>query len=159
MTEVDQTARKAAAQIIEDFSSGHLTNFELERRWPSTKDPGVLAVAYFLWLLYDDFREHRIHQEYLSDLDVRGTLARCAAFLRSNLAYQYPRVWIEGTASVYPKWMSVITLGIGALWNHFARQHNAKVKGEMAEAGDLAVWPFIRREDVPDLRQSVGTGG
>jgi hypothetical protein len=116
-----RAARDHAADLTRWFLDGRITNRELERRWPVIEDHALEAVGYFLSLLSDLRREHPIRPEDAGNIEVRGQLRRCVAFLRSDLPYAWPHRGMTRQPSM--------------------------ANAEMLAAGDIRLWPFIRRED------------
>lgn len=63
------------------------TIFDLKSR-----DPAIRAIRDQLWLIYDDFREHRHEGRWKLSARQRNIVLRIILFLKSDLEYQWPRV-------------------------------------------------------------------
>jgi len=120
ITEV-RAARDDAAHLTRQFLDERITNRELNRRWPRLNDRALKAVGYFLSLLSDPRKEHSIRPEDAGNIEVRAQLRRSIAFLKSDLPYEWPH-------------------------RGMTREPSA-ANEEMLSAGDIRLWPFIRRED------------
>lgn len=138
---MDRRARDALAATIEDFWAGRITNHDFERLEPQSDDRGVGAVAAYIWLLYDDFKDEKISSEIREEVYVRDCVTRCIQFLRSDEEYVWPHYWkhyIFGGA--YPKWKVILSFGLLGIKNKIAETYCR----EMAEVGDVSAWPFVR---------------
>jgi hypothetical protein len=120
ITEV-RAARDYAAHLTRQFLDGRITNREITRRWPRLNDRALDAVGYFLSLLSDPRKEHPISPKDAGNIEVRAQLRRSTAFLKSDLPYEWPHRGITREPSA--------------------------ANEEMLSAGDIRLWPFIRRED------------
>src|SRR3954469_22390713 len=130
-----RAARDHAADLTRWFLDGQITNRELEQRWPNVEDRALEAVGYFLSLLSDPRREHPIRPEDAGNIEVRGQLRRCTAFLRSDLVYVWPHPGMT--------------------------RRSSPANAEMLAAGDIRLWPFICRKDydVAVRRRTPGLNG
>jgi hypothetical protein len=141
---VDRKARHAAAQLVIQFRDGLITNDEFSIPWVRTTDRALKAIATMLWNSYSDTRVERFDASNPIDPATRALFDRCVYFLRSDLEYEWPRddlAWIEA----YPKLLNGLTLG------HLNRRliaEQGRAEEEMRKAGDLEVWPFLRRADL-----------
>lgn len=136
----DLHARNELYLALRRLVVGRITNDEFEARLSNrvlrSADPGVQAILWAAWLLYDDLREHRMTGPYALTPSGRRHVARWLVFLKSDVEYE----WVE-----VPFWLKVLlfvpnvaTLGLigSALQWWLDRQ------------GDTDVWPFIRPSDL-----------
>ena len=87
---IDRKARDRAAALVEGFRLGAITNFQLEREWPDSPDNGIREVEHFVWLHYNDFKEHAAHQADRADPKLNALFSNCVKFLRSDEPYTWP---------------------------------------------------------------------
>ncbi len=142
---IDRKARTRAAELVEKFWSGVITNRELERSWLDSHDSGVLAVEDIVWTLYDDFKVHTAHEEDRSDHKLSGIVSNCVAFLRSDEEYTWPHFGTCQGAGTYAPWAVSMSLGLLNLWNRVARAREEQYWTEMRAHGDVNAWPFTRK--------------
>jgi hypothetical protein len=143
---IDRPGRDAAADAIERYWAGLITNDQLESLWPNSRDRGIIAVESFIWLLYDDTREHRICDEDKSDPEMAMRVSACIDFLRSDEEYEWPHFANpRGHISIYPQWMVWASFGLLGLVNRSTRKRIERYWRDMHAAGDVTAWPFIRR--------------
>lgn len=133
---IDRASRNALAELAHHFVAGRITNYELEKGCPRSKDCAIREIFWnALWGLYDDFHEHRLVGRYYIPKDSRADLARCILFLKSDLEYEWtpypPRPRVLSTL------FSLVTLGFA---NRVMARH-------WRQQGDSRVWPFIREVD------------
>ncbi|MCC6338154.1 MAG: hypothetical protein IT380_29695 [Myxococcales bacterium] len=118
---MDAEARARAADLLNSFLEGQLTNDELERKWPSSSDPAVEEIRRAVWLTYDDDRKQ------FGPTSGHELIQRCAAFLRTTEPYSWPvpRFWQRALGAC----VGVMTLGavklrlagpsVDAPWPHY----------------------------------------
>ncbi|HVP44878.1 MAG TPA: hypothetical protein VMS96_15745 [Terriglobales bacterium] len=120
--------RRKAAQLLLDFYKGRITNNEFEENWPIEKhDPVLSELLPPVWMLYSDYREHRIDPALRKDYRLAKEFHRYLKFLSSTLEYEWigvPGTWVSKVAEVF---------------DTRRRQTNS--------SGDIEVWPFYRKED------------
>jgi hypothetical protein len=90
--------------------------------------------------LYSDLETHVAEGRHALTLTQKRDIARWILFLKSDVAYAYPRrsaEWLALAAFIRPI-LSILSFGA------FGRWLDSKNR-EFADAGDLAVWPFAYR--------------
>jgi hypothetical protein len=97
----------------------------------NSEDRALFEIFYAVWPHYDDFRSHPLELTDSQRLD----FTRCILFLHSDAEFEWPQ-----------KSSGIV---------HFIR----RVVGQMTNRptrplGDIAVWPFFRREDYDRALQS-----
>ena len=117
---MDLEARAKAAELLEAFLSGRLSNDELEAGWPESVDPALGEIRRAVWLTYDDEREQ------IGPSSDPELVRRCAAFMRTTEPYTWPvpRLWQRALGTC----VGILTLGA--------------VKLRLAGPGIDAPWPF-----------------
>ena len=109
---MDTKARRLAAEVVEQFRDGMITNIEFENLWlqHNRRDRGLSAVETMLWRFYDDFHEHKLVAEHAPTAERRDIFDRCALFPRTEL----DQGWADDSliGSVAPLWGD----GIISLW-------------------------------------------
>lgn len=155
---IDRPARRHLGTVLRRFAVGRITNDQFEdqlgREVWSSPDPGVQAIRWAAWTLYDDLREHRLDGADALDRAGRRHIARWLLFLRSDLEYEWPEMpgWL-GLFLIVPNLVTFNLLG----WA-FKRWRDGR--------GDAEVWPFLRRSDLArlaaqgrglSLRRNTGT--
>jgi hypothetical protein len=87
---VHTSERRAAADLLEKLSRGHITNDEYDNEYPDRAGDAGLDVVYDrIWLYYDDVAAQFLRKEELT-LQDRQLLERCIAFLRTDFEYEGP---------------------------------------------------------------------
>jgi hypothetical protein len=133
---IDREARRQVAELLRHLVSGQITNDEFEDRLPQgSADRGVSEISSEAWYLYSDLWEHRLVGEQRLSPEARTSVARTVLFLQSDREYEWPE-WPFGSRFLSAL-LRLFTLGV------FGR--GAKARYE--KAGDIGVWPFLRRED------------
>lgn len=137
---IDRRARDELGAALRGLASGRLSNDGFEDRlsravW-SSRDPGVRAVRWAAWTLYDDLHEHRLVGPRALGRHGRRPVARWVLFLKSNDEYQWPELagWLRLLLLV-PNLVTFNLIGRG-----LARWRDRR--------GDADVWPFLRRTDL-----------
>lgn len=141
---LDRKARDMAAELLRQFASGRITNFELENRWPTSKDPAIHGLASTIWCFYDDFKEHTLQGSFALAPEMRRVIARWIVFLHSNEPYQWPNIDYPGVRPLHRSW---ITRRLGLL-NLITRKEQRFIK-----AGAFEVWPFISAQSFENARR------
>ena len=137
---IDRKARHELLALVRAFISGQLTNFEFERNAPLSEDNIIGVVEEYLWLFYDDFKEHRFNRRGMSKT-MKKELARIVLFLNSDREYEWPEIYspLTKTDTLFKKFK----LFFKPPWTpHTYRVNNF----DDFNAGDLSVWPFIHRK-------------
>lgn len=139
---VDRKARDRAADLVEQFWHGLITNDELKRLWPNSRDNAILAVNGLVWTLYNDFETHTIRDANRADPKLGVLVPNCIAFLRSNETYTWPHGATIIGVKRYPTWAIVLSLGALGLWNRAAEDRERRYWADMHSHGDVEAWPF-----------------
>ncbi|MGD0088509.1 MAG: hypothetical protein ABSE73_01185 [Planctomycetota bacterium] len=91
---VDRDAREKAAQLLQQFKAGLISNDRFEDGWPLTsQDPVLEAIRWTVWGSYDDLHEHRLGERNWVfgsnklDSDGQALFERCILFLKSDLVF------------------------------------------------------------------------
>ena len=142
---IDRKARDRAADLVEQFWNGAISNRELERLWPDSDDRALLAVEVLVWTLYDDFKTHKVNPAYKSDPKLSKIVANCIAYLRSDEEYTWPHFSTLKDTNTYPMWAVVASMGVLGLWNRFAKDREKQYWAEMRSHGDVEAWPFLKK--------------
>lgn len=138
---IDRAARDTAAPLIRQFRDGALTNDDLDDQWPQkSQDDALAPLADMLWRYYDD---HRVHKLIDLHSDVAADLSRYAAFLETDLPYEWPDKDF-GAIDL----LCIARTSKGNELGVLTAQNKRRVDALML-SGDVAVWPFIRADDVP----------
>ncbi|XXF76806.1 hypothetical protein P2318_27670 [Myxococcaceae bacterium GXIMD 01537] len=128
---IDVAARRRAAELLRGFAEGRLSNVELDARYPGRSgDPAVHAVYARTWRYQDDYREYRLTGDLAPSEEELCLLRRCALFLETSLPYEWP---------------SLARRALRAVSARIPRRGAPTIS---EERGDLAAWPFFRREDL-----------
>jgi hypothetical protein len=134
---LDRPARRRAADLIDGLAKGRLTNDEFEDSYPGSSDQAVTTIRKWVWHFYDDLHEHRLEGRLALPTEASRGFHRCVLFLRSDLAYEWPR---------YPLGPASLPIGLVAQippFSWIARRIGRRYEA----AGDFDVWPFLRRSD------------
>ena len=146
---IDREARDRAADLVEQFWNGIITNRELERAWPDSRDKAIFAVEDFVWTLYDDFATHTVNVADNSDPKLSRIIRDCIAYLRSDEMYTWPHFSTLKGAKIYPMWAVVVSLGLLGMWNRSTKYKEKRYWAEMRAHGDVDAWPFLQKPDPP----------
>ena len=141
---LDRKARDKAAELLRQFASGRITNFELENRWPTSKDPAIHGLDSTIWCFYDDFKEHKLQGPFALAPEMRRVIARWVIFLHTNEPYQWPNIAYPGVRPLHRSW---ITRRLGLL-NLITRKEQRFIN-----AGAFEVWPFISAQSFENARR------
>ena len=92
---MDSESRRRAADVVEKFRDGLITNFDFEGMWPGPsfgeRDRGLDAICRTMWHFYDDLSEHTLTGPHKLTEQGRAVVDRCVLFLRTELEY----AWLE----------------------------------------------------------------
>ena|SRR5882724_9195409 len=137
---IDRHARDVAAQTLQEFINGSISNRAYERRYPKSQDDPALAGIYAnIWFCYSDTSEHTLTGKHAMTDEGRATVERCLLFLKSDIEFQWPTTKLR-------LWYSVLRL-VG-----FGRLVNRRVGNEMS-VGDVDVWPFLKKAEYEQTSQ------
>jgi hypothetical protein len=142
LTMVDSESRRVAAEVLEKFRDGVITNCDFEGLWPlyNRGDRGPNAIETMVWRYYDDLREHKLTGEHsLTDLG-RLVFDRCVLFLRTECEYAWPD---DNFAPGKPGSRGLITLGLSDAHD---RLEETCLK-ELHVEGESPFWPFCSRSE------------
>jgi hypothetical protein len=136
-----QPRDKLSAQL-KRYLCGRITNWQLDDTADDLPDDGAFAISDVVYLTYSDLPEFKAIGDKRVDGKTRKTYERCILFLDSNLEYEWPD-WVSKPIPFFV-WLR----------NMFTSSGRAEIKIREAEAieawrsaGEVEVWPFIRRED------------
>jgi hypothetical protein len=131
---VDRLARDAAAQVLQAFMDGTISNYKYEDGFPrSESDPALRNIWVNLWFGYSDVREHTLNGKHALTPENRAVYERCLLFLKSNLEFQWPPTEFK------------MRYGLLRLLG-FGRTLKQKEDSEM-RVGEKGFWPFLTRAD------------
>lgn len=145
---IDRDDRDRAANLVEDYWNGAITNREFEERFPGSSDRGVEAVGDFIWHLYDDFKIHTVYEPDKVDPKLSAIVSNCVKFLRSDEDYTWPHFGMIDGRAAYPRWAVILSLGLLGLANRLKDPSEAKYWEDMRAHGDTDAWPFTKRADM-----------
>jgi len=103
---VNIEARKKAAEIVRRFVSGRMENFDFEESVPVTKDEAVKAIEDTLWCFYDDFRTHKLRDEWAPNEEYKSNMVRWVLFLHTKEIYKWPKISFPGVRPLNHSWLS-----------------------------------------------------
>lgn len=138
---MDIKARKEAAEVVRQFISGRITNFDFEKKMPPTDDWGVHAIEDSLWYVYDDFIRHRLAGDWKLPEEVKSRMTRWVIFLHSEEEYRWPRI---GCPGLRPSKHGLVS----RLFSGPRRER------EFMQSGDYDVWPFVSREQFRGAKEN-----
>ena len=138
---IDIEARRKAAEIARHFASGQITNFEFENEFPDSKDSAIDAILDTFWGIYDDFKEHKINDQWEVPKDFKKMMARWVMFLYSNEEYKWPKISQPGLRPFQYGFF-------GKLFKRHLAQE------PFLSAGEYSVWPFINSESYNTARNN-----
>lgn len=153
---IDKQGRRIASDLVRNFSAGEISNEEFETQWPiGSKDAGLSAIARQLWSSYSDLRTHTLSKKYSLNDEEKSLYERCVIFLESDEEYSWPEYQgftIEGLG--WP--LLILTLGLLFPLDILIRRRNRQARILMSNAGDIEVWPFLRRNRYEEFRSRRG---
>ena len=144
---VDRHARDIAADAIQDFMDGLISNKAYEQRYPSTRscnDPALRAVFSHVWFCYDDLSEHTLTGEHVLTGERRAFLERSLLFLRSDLEFQWP------PPAFGLRYGILRLLGFGQMLK--------RREEEEMRVGDVLVYPFLTKAEYEETVRRSTTG-
>ncbi len=140
---IDRPSRDRLSAQLRRYMCGRITNWELDDTEDELKEDSDRAIAQIVWLTYSDIPKFRAVGVRRVDEGTRTTYERCILFLDSELEYEWPgwnpkgRPWFLWLRN----WLSS-----GRAMREFCEAEAAEDQ-EWRNAGDVEVWPFIRRQD------------
>jgi hypothetical protein len=138
---IHRESRDQLAQALRQYTSGRVTNEDLDSIEIDWRDRGANAVKDMAWQLYDDNRKHYVESRFPRHSEPRRTIARWITFLHSDSEYLWPEYWILQTVN-WP--MNLLTFG---WWE----RRKKKRWEQFLEAGDFEVWPYCSREELESV--------
>jgi hypothetical protein len=155
---VDRQARASYAELIRRFLECEITNEEFHNKTPlsPTSDRAIREIFGELWYCYDDIIIHKADGKHGLNERERELFERCAAFLQSELEYEWPQIhtfrWGGLLLSLARLVANIVTLGLFGKWRR------GKFLAAMHRIGDYSVWPFLRKEDWERQRATARLG-
>ena len=139
---VDRQARDTASQILRKFVAGKISNDAFEDAQPATHDLAIEAIWDTAWVLYDDFKEHRLVGRHRLPPDQRKACVRWILFLHSDNLYEWPTIYLPG---IDPS----SRIRRGFLKRLFSERQDLEEEeaAQFLSAGHYPVWPFLRVAD------------
>jgi len=94
---VNREKRQTAKQLVERFLASEVTNDDFNDAFPlDDADPALEAIYSNLWPYYSERYTHKLDGKHTLQPETRALFSRCAAFLESDLEYEWPRYkWIS----------------------------------------------------------------
>ena len=138
---IDREARDKTAEVLRQFISGQLTNFEFENKMPSSKDAVIWAIEDSMWCFYDDFQKHKMKGDWALPKETKNIMSRWVMFLHTNEEYKWPGVRYAGVRPLKHGWLS-------RLFGKPQKELNFML------TGSYSVWPFINVESYQDALQN-----
>jgi hypothetical protein len=128
---IDTTARQQAAALIDRFREREIEFDDVEMQWPPSTDPALEAISKRLWqAFYSDFGSLSTSGKPKISPEGLSLLSRCAAFLRSELPYEWPSEEPGILASIRRRLQGEDLTGTRA------------VQSDGGSRGDPDQWPF-----------------
>jgi hypothetical protein len=88
---VSRPDRQKASELIERLANGEISNDEFDDSYPRrSPDRALEPISANIWFFYTDMHSHKLVGKHALNADARALFARCAAFLRSDLEYEWP---------------------------------------------------------------------
>src|SRR5688572_968562 len=88
---IDRPARNLAMALVQAFAAGGITNDALIDGWPRSEDPAIGEIEYHMTSMAEGRSEYRLESR-IADSALSLLLERVVEFLRSDSAYQWPRL-------------------------------------------------------------------
>ena len=143
---IDRRNRNQMAQAVRALASGLITNdeFDDERMpHPVGNDPAIHEIYWKgVWPLYSDMQCYKLRGKDALDAEQKSWLARCVLFLKTDLPYEWPVLTRKQSLLLFIK--NAASLG----------KANRKHIESLRRAGDLSVWPFLRKSDFGNALKS-----
>lgn len=138
---IDRSSRDRLAEALRHLLSGQLGNLAFDDLdgpggVTHSDDPALLETFYAVWPAYDDFRSHPLRLTDGQSLDFK----RFILFLHSGAEFEWPRRRL-GVVDWFWRVADDITGQRFAWW-------------PVTADGDMAVWPFFRRDDYDSALRS-----
>lgn len=134
-------ARDRYAEVLRQFVTGQITNFEYERCCEAITskkkgdDVAIDEIWKTVWQTYDDFKEHRLAGAWALSKELRQTMDRCLLFLASDYPYEYEQTHVRYRRKLW----NLLTFG---LYKRLRKEHPDEELN-----GEWLVWPFFRTQD------------
>ena len=135
---IDRDSRNRLAEALRQYTSGRVTNDDLDTVAVDRRDSGAVAVKQQAWFLYSDLKKHYVGNRPLPHSKDRRTIVRCIAFLHSDEEYYWPDKSLRIRDMLWNLLMNILTLGWWA----------KKQQKQFEEAGSFEVWPFSDRSEL-----------
>jgi hypothetical protein len=134
---IDRQARDTFAALLRHLAAGQITNDDFEDRMPlRSKDAGVNRIFWAgAWHLYDDLRSYKLTGKYRLPKEHKREIAKWILFLKSDVEYQYPRVF-RIIDYIYPL-LVIFSLGLAIPIIRYIYKRKL----------DPSIWPFSNRAD------------
>lgn len=130
---VDIKARKKLSTGLLDFFKGEVTNYEFEDGYIlKTSDVAIGEIAYVIWLLYSDHKEHKVSFSDFSYSEIK-LLYRCYVFLNSELDYPWDNYVSDNSffKRIFCKLMSNHPLQENVFWPFTNKETFLSLKDEI----------------------------
>ena len=101
---MDRASRLKAANLIQDFRQGKITNDEFIHAFPRSDDKAIQAINSMLWFCYSDLREHRLTGKHALTVEREMLVDRCILFLNSDFEYSGQTTFISFLAPLKKFW-------------------------------------------------------
>ena len=124
---IDRTSRDKLALALRRYTSGKITNYELDDLELNYQDTAVNQIHLDSWYLHDDMTEHKAVGQYCVSKENRTIIARCILFLQSDREF----LWIKTS----PKTVLLNILSFGTYFKINRKK------------GDFNVYPFYKVKD------------
>lgn len=133
-------SRDQLALALRRYVAGRISNDDLDGIVVDWRDRGAVAVKQMAWGLYSDIEHHYTTGGHAIGREGKKVIARWIVFLHGDSEY----LWPDYSFRQIVNWpFNLLTLG----WWERRKEHRRK---EFEEAGDFAVWPFVRTADLND---------
>ncbi len=131
---IDRQARDTAANVLQAFMDGTISNYKYEDGFPRSKgDPALHAIHVELWFYYSDIRQHKLIGKNALSPEARALYERSVLFLKSDLEFQWP------PSQLKLRYGLLRLLGLG---RSMKRREERK-----AGVGEKQYWPFLKKDD------------
>jgi hypothetical protein len=105
---VDMKSRMVAAELIEEFATGRITNDEFDEQYPRSDDRAVQTIGNSMWFFWDDRFTHRLEGKFELTDQQRDLFARFIAFLQTDLEYTGPVVGASVLDRLKSSWKRIV---------------------------------------------------
>ena len=134
---IEQKQRNEYAQLLRNFLSGKVTNFEYENIFENidfNSDEAINQIYCEMWYTYCDLNEHKLNEEDrgFENRESREAIVRFILFLHSEYEYEWP------ISSIKEELLRILTFGKKGI------SEEKKLKNKL---GDREVWPFYKKLD------------